>query len=171
MGARGPLAKKPDLAQGHRSRSLTVLEPSKAPVVPDPPDGLAAASVAIWETFWRSDVAMAAQQPIHLAALAQWIADIDERARVTPAFRKKRVVTGSQGQPVLNPLAGYIDKLNGRIDKAEAKFGMNPMAASRLGLTAAQAQITALDLNRMLERGDRDVIDGAAEWADGYEDA
>lgn len=165
MGSRGPL-KQQDAARGTRPQRSLVSLPGTVEI-PEPPEGLLPETVARWEAFWRSDMARHVQPAADMGRIIRWVQAWDEWIRATRAFKKKRVVSGSQGQPVLNPLGGYIDKLEGVIARAEMEFGMTPMARARLGLTAAQGAVTAAQLNRMLSR-DRSneaepaVIDG--DW-------
>jgi phage terminase small subunit len=48
--------------------------------------------------------------------------------------REARLVKGSMGQPVLNPLVGYLAQLEAMITRTEKEFGMTPMARTRLDL-------------------------------------
>ncbi len=82
------------------------------------------------------------------------------------AFRRERFVTGSQGQPVLNPLAGYIATLEAAISRAEAEFGLGPLSRMRLGIATGEAAMTAQRLNEMT-RGEPVDVDGGG----GYEAA
>lgn len=50
------------------------------------------------------------------------------------------------GQPVLNPLFGYLAQLEGQIARAEEAFGMTPMARHKLGSAAAAGSAAAPDL-------------------------
>jgi hypothetical protein len=83
---------------------------------------------------------------------------VDEYEHALAAFQKNRLTTGSTGQLVLNPLAGYLRRLETVLAAAAVEFGMTPLSRLKLGLTAGQAQLTAHQLNRLLDakHGDRD---------------
>lgn len=167
MGARGPIAKPASERQNRNPRSLVIVPP--APVIPvahpAPPEGLLPASVNRWDEFWQSDVARAVDRNAHMGALRDWIEAVDERERVLPILRENRLVEGSQGQPVLNPLASYLGQREAVIARAEAQFGMTPGAMARLGLTVGQAKLTAATLNAMLDRRPSGDSDSTETWA------
>jgi hypothetical protein len=84
---------------------------------------------------------MAVDLDSDLPRLIRWIQVTDEYDRTARAFRKTRVVRGSMGQPVLNPLIAYLAHLEAMITRTEKEFGMTPMARARLNLrppTAAE---------------------------------
>ena len=155
--------KKPlALVQGHRA-------PRRAPLArvvdcPTPPAGLLKATRDRWQAFFASDVAKAVDLDADWQHLERWIRYVDEWSRVMGAFRRERFVTGSQGQPVLNPLAGYIATLESAISKAEAEFGLGPLSRMRLGIATGEAAMTAQRLNEMT-RGEPIDVDGEAEYA------
>lgn len=137
-------------------------------VAPEPPKGLLKTTRKVWDAYWQSPVANAADVNADASRLERWIRCIDELERSWKVFRAERVVAGSHGQPVLNPLGAYIKQLLGEISKAETEMGLTPMARLRLGITYGEHQLTALELNRQLEAtNDRelasvDAIEG--EW-------
>lgn len=175
MGARGPIAKPASERQNRVPKSLVIVPPAPAiPVAhPAPPADLLPETVARWDEFWQSDVARAVDRTAHMGALRDWIEAVDERARVMPILRENRLVEGSQGQPVLNPLASYLQQREAVIARAEAQFGMTPGAMARLGLTVGQAKLTAATLNAMLDRGARDAGNRTEteDWAADYSPA
>lgn len=67
------------------------------------------------------------------------------------AFRRKRLVEGSTGQPVLNPLATWVASREAAMHKAEAQLGIGTKARVDLGISVGQAKLTAAQLNRMAE--------------------
>lgn len=168
----GPAPKPATNRQGHRKRpSLALVLPEKREIVtPDPPKGITKPARQCWESFWQSDVAAAIDIQADSHRLLRWITAVDEWHRVGKAFRKERVVSGSMGQPVINPLATYLTSLEATIKAAEAEFGMTPMARLKLGIAVGQAAKTAADLNRMVEQeghddsggGEDDALEG--EW-------
>ena len=178
MGLRGPIPKDSGRRQGHRSgRSLTVVpakptpEPPKSGAktakngpksakngpnaakisAPRPPKGLLAASKRLWTMFWNSPVAQAVDLAADRYRLERWINCVDEYERINAAFRNTRIVKGSTGQPVLNPLSQYLQQLLGEINKAEAELGLTPLARMRLGIAYGEAKLTAIELSRALD--------------------
>jgi hypothetical protein len=75
----------------------------------------------------------------------------DERRRCLAATRKQRVVVGSTGQPVVNPLAKHLIALDAAIDRLEASFGVTPMGRLRLGAQFGEARRSLADLNAAAE--------------------
>lgn len=174
MGARGPLPKPDARRQGHRESSLVVVEPRALAVEPPrAPAGLLKPARDAWDNFWMSPVASAVNVQSDLPQLVRWVRALDEIARCEPVFRKKRVVAGSQGQPVLNPLGDWIAKQDAIAARIEAKFGMTSADRARLGLVVATGKLTAEQLNQMLERRPRAVDPDAEpeEWEADFTDA
>ena len=166
--------------QGHyQSPSLTVVKAESAGFLcPEPPAGLLKSSRETWDQFWSSPIAQAVEMAADGPRLQRWIEAIDERTRVRRVFRRERLVTGSQGQPVLNPLAGYLSTLEREIAAAEPAFGMTPIARLRLGIAIGEARRTAAQLNRDLVPkwreldGNSDSPEPAGdEWASEWEAA
>jgi hypothetical protein len=126
-----------------------------------------------WLAYWQSPVAQIALESggLDLAGLHRWIINVEEWHRAMRAFRAKRIVDGSMGQPTLNPLGAYIASREAAIKDAEQQYGMTPMARLKLGIAVGQAKLTAQELNRALEdngNGDnRGADDLDAEWDTG----
>lgn len=163
----GPPPKPSGMRQRHAQRSgIEVVRDQPGAIIPEPPKGLLKVARERWEAYWRSPVAQAVDLGADLHRLTRWISAVDEWHRVSKALRRQRVVPGSMGQPVLNPLAGYLATIEATIAKAEAEFGMTPMARLKLGIAIGQARLTAADLNKALEAHDDDDSSGAleAEW-------
>ena len=160
--------KKPvALAQGHRARTVAPLRiVSGVADQPEPPRGLLKRSRDHWEAFWASDVARAVDPLADAQRLERWITQVDEWNRGMAAFRRERFVLGSQGQPVLNPLAAYLAKLETAIASSECEFGMTPLSRMRLGIATGEAAMTAQRLNEMT-RSPAEPVDGEH----GYEPA
>lgn len=121
-----------------------------------------------WESFWSSDVARAVDWGADGDRLVRWIRYVDEWHRAMRDYRRERVATGSMGQPVLHPLAGYIAQLEQAIAKAEAEFGLTPLARMRLGIATGEAALTAQRLNELTRGGDDTP---AGEGAAGFVEA
>jgi P27 family predicted phage terminase small subunit len=102
-----------------------------------------------WTSFWESDVAAAVDPATDLPGLYRYIVAFDEYLHAVTAMRRKRVVRGSTGQPVVNPIAGYIAQREAELSRAETAFGLNPRARAALGLIFGEAKLTAARLNEM----------------------
>ncbi len=101
---------------------------------PKPPTGLLPPSRARWRQFWESRSAKAVDPDSDLPRLIRWIQAADEYDRTAKVVRTSRLVKGSMGQPVLNPLVAYLIHLDTLISRAETDFGMTPAARMRLKL-------------------------------------
>ena len=127
--------------------------PATAPPLPNPPGGLLAATKARWADFWSSPSAQATEN-VDLVVAERWLLAYDEHRRALNAFRRKRLVEGSTGQPVLNPLATWVASREAAMHKAEAQLGIGTKARVDLGISVGQAKLTAAQLNRMAEEDD-----------------
>lgn len=101
---------------------------------PKPPAGLLASSRARWRQFWDSAAAQVIDLDSDMPRLLRWIQAADEYDRTAKVVRDARLVKGSMGQPVLNPLVAYLIHLDTLISRAETEFGMTPAARMRLKL-------------------------------------
>ncbi len=168
----GPAPKPRDIRQNKIKRpeiGLVKVDPADKPVVPKPPKGLLKATRERWEAYWLSPVSKAVELNADGGRLERWIRAVDEWHRAGETFRAARLVKGSMGQPVLNPLAAYMATLEATIGRAEQELGLTPMARAKLGIVIGQEALTADALNRSLSRHDerdaeQDAID--AEWAE-----
>jgi P27 family predicted phage terminase small subunit len=130
--------KAPGKALGKRRHDFIVLAGGRQVEVPKPPAGLLASSERRWDAFWRSPVAEVIDPGSDMPRLERWIKASDEFARVTKLVKETgRMVLGSMGQPVLNPLYALLRDLDAQLVRVEAEFGMTPMARLRLGLSIA----------------------------------
>jgi P27 family predicted phage terminase small subunit len=102
--------------------------------LPKPPPGLLKPSRDRWAQFWESRAALAVDLASDMPRLIRWIQVTDEYDRTAKVVREARLVRGSMGQPVLNPLVGYLVHLESMITRTEKEFGMTPMARARLDL-------------------------------------
>jgi P27 family predicted phage terminase small subunit len=153
----GPPPKTPDRRQRRAARTTTgrrgglvALEGGQDPP-PSAPAGLLKPARQRWAAFWTSKVADAVDRTSDLPALVRWIQATDEYDRVAKVVKRSRLVKGSMGQPVANPLLGYLAQLDSQIAKAEAAFGMTPIARLRLGIALGEAARSLDELNRALD--------------------
>src|SRR6266545_414479 len=132
-GSRGPIGKPAGQRQHHgKPAPLTVLPGGKKGLTaPDPSGGLTAAVRRQWEDLWASPLA-ALVEGTDLPALERLFLLYDERERCWKAYRKARLVKGSQGQPVMSPLARQVALLDVEIRHLEDRFGLSPRARLRL---------------------------------------
>jgi P27 family predicted phage terminase small subunit len=145
--------KPPDRRQrGGRTRDFGVIE-GGARVVPAPtcPPGLLKDTRGKWDAYWSSSVSDAVDRVSDMPIVQRLFALYDERIRSYSAYRKSRLVKGSQGQPVVNPLAGVISKMDAEIRQIEDRLGLNPKARLQLGITMADAKRSLDELNRDLD--------------------
>ena len=173
---RGRPPKPEEIRQGKAKRHLAVLTPVKRPAQ-KAPKGLLPSSYAIWRDYWASAVSQAADRGADRHLLERWILAVDEWTLVFAVFKKARLVKGSAGQPVLNPLAAYLNQLEVGIRNAETQLGLTPVARIRLGVAVGQARLTAEQLNRELGAGPVSAVEtaeveveaweGEAEWTTG----
>ena len=75
----------------------------------------------------------------------------DERRRAFNAYKKNRMVRGSQGQPVLNPMFRAMALMDTEIRALEDRVGLTPKARAMLGIALGDAKKSLSDLNRELE--------------------
>ena len=151
MGKRGPLAKPPDNAQGHRSRELQIISGSSE-LKDDPPKptrGWLKQTRERWHEYWISDVAGVAQK-VDIPAVERLFGMYDQYARVQKVVKKSLVVRGSTGQIRTNPLAEHALKLETQILRLENELGLTPMARSRLGLAVGEAATSLASINELL---------------------
>lgn len=102
---------------------------------PDPPTHLLKPARDRWAAYWASPAADKVNPQSDLPRLIRWIEQTDEYDRVAKVCKKTRLVRGSMGQPVLNPLFSYLAQLEAQIVRTEAEFGMTPLARRRLAVT------------------------------------
>ena len=101
---------------------------------PKPPAGLLKPSRDRWAQFWESRAALTVDLASDMPRLIRWIQASDEYDRTAKTIRSARLVKGSMGQPVLNPLVAYLVHLESMITRTEKEFGMTPAARARLDL-------------------------------------
>ena len=104
-----------------------------------------------WENFWNSDLASAIDTKSDQQAVYRLATLIDERERIFKQAKKDRLVVGSQGQAVLNPLYSAMLKIDAEIRQLEDRLGMNPKSRISLGIQLGQMKKTLADLNADLE--------------------
>ena len=164
----GRIRKPLGMAAGHRPGTGITLSdtPDRRPV-PRAPSGLLAVSRKRWRAYWLSNLAQAVDRQVDLPRIERWIEMSDEYEKVNAILKQTRLVKGSMGQPVANPLVSYLTMLLGELRAAETELGMTPLARQRLGIEYGRARLTAQELNRMLDQrmDESREIEEDAEWA------
>jgi P27 family predicted phage terminase small subunit len=141
----GPAPKPASERQRRNKRDVGQLVPiESARIIPGPPPGLLALTKSAWEAFWTTPLAQLITDA-DLPALHRLFDLYDELDRIWRAAKKHRIVTGSQGQEVLNPLYRQADSLRGEIRQLEDRFGLTPMARLKLGVKFGEAKRSLAD--------------------------
>ena len=107
-----------------------------------------------WNDFWQSDLSSAIDVKSDLPVVLRLASLMDERERIFKQAKKDRLVVGSQGQVVLNPLYSALLKIDAEIRNLEDRIGLNPKARVSLGISIGQAKKTLADLNTELDLED-----------------
>lgn len=107
-----------------------------------------------WLALWASSLSGTYDKTTDVPALRRLFDLRDSRERYSRAVQRRPMVTGSTGQPVAHPLAKQIPTLDGEIRQLEDRFGLNPAARLRLGITFGEAAKTLADLNADMEDDD-----------------
>jgi P27 family predicted phage terminase small subunit len=118
-------------------------------LVPEPAKRLLAPTHKAWVTFWQSPLARLVQEADR-PALDRLFELYDVRTRAQRQLDKSYLVTGSQGQQVLNPLQKVIEHADREIRALEDRFGLSPNARLRLGVRFVQGQNELDKLNKAL---------------------
>lgn len=159
----GPPPKPPERRQRRNKPGLSVALPSRessGTIIllkrqpPPAPENLLERTRKLWHWYWDSQVASVASDTTDLPQIEIVFQMLDEHARCFRAFSTKRLVRGSQGQMVLNPLGRYCDRLRGQILSYAREIGLTPIAKLRLGITAGHAKKTLDQMNRELDADD-----------------
>lgn len=152
----GPAPKPAAKRQRRNQRdvgAISVVPTAVASDHPEPQKGLLKAVEQTWFEFWTSETS-GLVKPADLPALHRLWSLYDERQRCLNSARKGRVVEGSTGQPVLNPLYKHMATLDSQIVALEDRFGLTPMARLKLGVTFGEAHRSLADLNASVEADD-----------------
>jgi P27 family predicted phage terminase small subunit len=107
---------------------------------PDPPAGLSDRSLARWDAFWASVTAQSVDLKADLNRLNRWIEMCDEYDAALEEVGRDRVVPGSAGNYVLNPLYKLLAQLDASMSRTESEFGMTPQGRKRIAFKAEKPQ-------------------------------
>ena len=155
----GPPPKPPDKRQRRRP-DLGVIHggpPLEVPDMPPAPRGTRwlRHSREWWERTW-SGRDRRAWTGSDSAVVERLLTLVDERERARRGLTKGRLVPGASGQPVLNPLAGYLAKLDAGIRQLEDRLGLSPRSRLQLGVTLGDAHRLLRDLMTAVDEDDED---------------
>ena len=120
---------------------------------PKPPHGLLKATKEYWENYWKSKLSQSVDAS-DMPAIIRLFTMMDERERAYRAYKKERLVLGSQGQMVLNPLAKVMGSLDAEIRQMEDRLGLTPKARAQLGISFTEAVKSMSQLNAALDVDD-----------------
>lgn len=159
--------KRPDQRKGKAgtTRDLGVVACrtlSEIPGLPEKLNGVKPLSetVEAWRRLWASPVASVVDLASDREAIVRWASLLDERERAFRAFRRKRIVQGSNEQPVLNPLWTVVKACDTELRALEDRIGLSPKARLQLGITYAEAATSLDELNRLMDEEETpDVVD------------
>lgn len=112
-----------------------------------------------WEAYWHSPLAEVVEVGTDLPAIHRYFWLLDEMERSRREFRKERLVEGSKGQPVMNPLAKQINAMASEARQLEDRLGLTPKSRAHLGVTLGEARKSLADLNAELGRDVEDAIE------------
>lgn len=152
----GPPRKPDSIRKGHRSYKSTMLAPVAAlvvevPVLPDARDMLQRTRDD-WVQFWRSPLTATLVPESDMPSLVRMFHLADELERCRREFRVKRIVDGSSGQPVINPLGTYMLALAKEVRALEDRFGANIVARLRVSIELGDAHRSLDAMNtRMMQ--------------------
>lgn len=131
-------------------------------LVPVPPRSILSTTKQAWDAFWQSDLAKLVKDS-DTPALERLFSLYDERERCYRSAKKNRLVAGSQGQWVLNPLYKQMNVLDTEIRNMEDRFGLSPMARLKLGVQFGEAHKSLEEMNRSLDADTEAEPDPRAE--------
>lgn len=177
MGKRGkaPTGKR---AEKDRNAPAIVVQINEEATTSPPPPDLHPAVVEAWNAYMASGVAKVLDQ-VDLPLLRRWAHAYDQWLTTSAEVKDHGpYVQGSMGQPVLSPEVKYLKGLESDIQKYEGELGMTPMARARLGLTVAEGQLTAAQLNEMAaerraldQESDRPALEAEVVEIEGWQNA
>lgn len=149
-----------------RTREFGVVARRQLVEVPECPERLAGVkpldqTVSAWDRLWHSDVVSVVDLKSDMESVVRWASLLDERERAFRAFRRKRLVEGSMGQPTLNPLWSVVRGCDSELRALEDRIGLTPKARLQLGITYGEAVKSLDELNQMMDEevDDADIDD------------
>ncbi len=139
--------------QGTKPRKALALVPVSPQAEPPPLQDSAEmlpGTRAAWTDFWRSPVAGAVVVSSDLPALTRLFHLADELERCRVEFPNHRLVAGSQGQPVMNPLGAFMLALAKEVRALEDRFGASVVSRLRVSIDLGSAAESLDEMNARL---------------------
>lgn len=115
---------------------------------PSPPEQFDATATELWDALWTIGVGV--YNVAHVPAVTRYV-EFDQRRRYFLDIIDSEgwTVPGSQGQPVINPVAAQLNKVEAEMRALEDRLGLSPEASIRLGLATVEVKSK---LDAFLER-------------------
>jgi len=82
-----------------------------------------------------------------MPALERLFSMYDERERMDIYLREEPMISGSQGQKILNPMYRQRTSVDAEIRQLEDRFGLHPKAGLTLGIVYGEAARSLEELN------------------------
>lgn len=142
-----------DARNGQRALAVVGLKVEKFPA----PRGLSKPAKDAWNAFWE-DRPAALVTPAAKVVLLRWIDALDRYLRTVAEADQQPLVTGSQGQDVINPLYKIAEQAMTVVKDCERQLGIGGMNAANLGLAAISEARSLADMNARYAEAD-DVED------------
>lgn len=162
-------------AVDNRNGQKTTLGSSQDLIVEpfNPPKGLCKTARDAWKAFWADRQAQLLT-PSSKVVLLRWVDALDRYLRTTAEADQSPLVTGSQGQEVINPLYKVAEQALKTVDACEKQLGIGGLYSANLGMAAITEQRSLQEMNARYadtdeEQGDDEpdprlrVVDGDAE--------
>jgi P27 family predicted phage terminase small subunit len=149
-----------------RRADLTVLGGERF----EPPENLCPEAAAAWEDYWADAVAQVHTR-VDRSILTRWVTEMDRYHRLLAQADASPIVSGSQGQPVENPLYKIAYAALNEVRYVERQMGMGALNRSALGIAVITERKSLADMNsryggvvddglRSVPADDPRVIDG-----------
>ena len=150
----GPPRKPAGARKGHRNYDTVYIDRAEkvvaeVPALADAGHMLQATRDA-WQRFWSSPVAKTLVPDSDLPALTRMFHLGDELERCRRAFAEKRLVEGSQGQMVINPLGTFMLAVAKEVRALEDRFGASIVSRLRLSIDLNEATRSLDEMNRRM---------------------
>lgn len=150
-----PRTKKPagTAVRPYNGRRAELLEVAGGRI--DPPAGLSAAALKIWDAYWQ-DTVSSVQSAVDCGLLARWITEYDRYLRTTAEADLKPLVAGSTGQQVENPLYKIAYRALEAAERCEKQMGVGALNRSNLGIAVISERKSLADMNARYGGGNAD---------------
>ena len=125
----------------------------------DPPDVLCEEAHAAWEQYWEDRQAQLLT-PSGKVILLRWIDALNRYLVTLREADRSPLVSGSQGQQVLNPLYKIAADAKSTVEACERQLGIGGLNSHSLGIAAITEQRSLQEMNaRYVDTDDDDEDD------------